>query len=121
MDTKIKAIVHEEHVGGSGYDKSLYQSKRLWATGVDGTAIPMSVVYRKDLLNTESGNLLLLHAYGAYGCCIDPIFSATRLSLLDRGFIFAIAQPTPNYVFREEVKDGVFVLVPAIFQHLLNN
>ena len=108
MDTKFKHVVHEERVLGPGYDRSLYVSKRLWATGTDGTAIPMSIVYRKDLLGLPSGaayeessglgiatkgdgNPTLLHAYGAYGYSISPIFNSSRLSLLDRGFIFAVA------------------------------
>jgi oligopeptidase B len=113
MDTRQKQVVHEEHVFGPGYAPDLYVSKRLWATGVDGTAVPLSIVYRKDLLvmnqtvkeavdiqslsgmhtGTQSaiGNPLLLHGYGAYGSCIHPIFSTTRLSLLDRGFVYAVA------------------------------
>lgn len=69
---------------------------RLWATGVDGTAVPISLVYRRDLLNQNSqeatsGNPLLLNGYGAYGCCVQPLFNAARLSLIDRGFVFAVA------------------------------
>lgn len=108
MDTRVKVVVHEERVLGPGYDQSLYVSKRLWATSSDGTAIPMSIVYRKDLLGSPSastensntglgiatvgtGNPTLLHAYGAYGYSLSPIFSTARLSLLDRGFIYAVA------------------------------
>jgi oligopeptidase B len=106
MDTRQLTVVHEERVLGPGYDSNLYVSKRLWATGVDGTAVPMSIVYRKDLLRllgqsnggeeekdatSGDGNPVLLHGYGAYGYCVDPIFSTTRLSLLDRGFVYAVA------------------------------
>lgn len=90
MVTRTHNIVHEEHV--PGYDPSLYKSKRLYAIGTDGTAIPLSLVWRKDLYQPQTGaNPLVLHAYGAYGYPMNPIFSAARLSLLDRGFIFAVA------------------------------
>lgn len=79
----------KEVVGG--YDPQAYASERLWATGRDGVKIPISLVYRKDTRNTEKGNPLLLYGYGSYGATIDPSFSSVRLSLLDRGFVFAIA------------------------------
>ncbi|EPZ31433.1 hypothetical protein ROZALSC1DRAFT_26800 [Rozella allomycis CSF55] len=90
MDDKTSSIVHMQVV--TNYDRSKYAQKRLFATGIDGTAIPMSLVYRKDLLYKEQNpNPCLLYAYGAYGGCISPIFNSNRLSLLDRGFIYAIA------------------------------
>ena len=90
------SVVHEEKVGGVfQYDSTNYVSKRLFATGTDGTAIPVSIVYRRDLLgsimNPPQTNPLLLHGYGAYGAFVNPIFSTNRLSLLDRGFIYAVA------------------------------
>lgn len=72
----------------SGYDASLYATERLEITARDGTAIPVSIVYRKD--RTGSGPLHL-YGYGAYGIAIDPGFSTSRLSLVDRGFAYAIA------------------------------
>ena len=72
----------------SGYDASLYTTERLEITARDGTAIPVSVVYRKD---RAAGGPLHLYGYGAYGISIDPGFSTTRLSLVDRGFAYAIA------------------------------
>lgn len=72
----------------SGYDASLYATERLEITARDGTAIPVSVVYRKD--RTGAGPLHL-YGYGAYGISIDPGFSTSRLSLVDRGFAYAIA------------------------------
>ncbi|WP_188767641.1 S9 family peptidase [Novosphingobium endophyticum] len=72
----------------SGYDASLYATERLEITARDGTAIPVSVVYRRD--RTGAGPLHL-YGYGAYGIAIEPGFSTTRLSLVDRGFAFAIA------------------------------
>ena len=96
MDTRNMTVVSEEKVGGVfQYDPALYASKRLFATGVDGTAVPLSIVYRRDLLglgmNPSHPNPLLLHGYGAYGSFTHTIFSASRLSLLDRGFIYAVA------------------------------
>ncbi|MBT2135491.1 S9 family peptidase [Croceibacterium sp. LX-88] len=72
----------------SGYDRSLYTTERLEIAARDGTAIPVSVMYRKD--RAGSGPLHL-YGYGAYGIAIPPGFSTTRLSLVDRGFAYAIA------------------------------
>ncbi len=72
----------------SGYDASLYKTERLEITARDGTAIPVSVVMRRD---RADGGPLYLYGYGAYGIAIDPGFSTTRLSLVDRGFAYAIA------------------------------
>lgn len=96
MNTRQMNFIHEEKVPGLiPYDMSKYASKRLFATGHDGTAVPISIVYRRDLLGLNMSppqhNHLLLHSYGAYGTCINPAFSACRLSLLDRGFIYAVA------------------------------
>ncbi len=72
----------------SGYDGSLYATERLEIAARDGTIVPVSVVYRKD--RTSAGPLHL-YGYGAYGIAVDPGFSTTRLSLVDRGFAYAIA------------------------------
>jgi oligopeptidase B len=74
----------------SGYDASLYATERLWVTARDGARVPVSIVYRKGFPRDGSGKLYL-YGYGAYGIAIPPGFSANRLSLLDRGFAFAIA------------------------------
>jgi oligopeptidase B len=74
----------------SGYDSNLYKSKRLWAEGKDGTKIPISIVYRKDMIS-DSPNKLLLYGYGSYGITIPMNFRKNIISLLDRGFIYAIA------------------------------
>lgn len=72
----------------SGYDAALYATERLEIAARDGTMIPVSVVYRKD---RAAGGPLHLYGYGAYGISIDPGFSTSRLSLVDRGFAYAIA------------------------------
>lgn len=74
----------------SGYDPSLYTSERLIATAPDGAHVPISLVYKKEYRQAD-GNALLLEGYGSYGFCNDPDFNSKRLSLLDRGFICAIA------------------------------
>jgi len=73
-----------------GYEPALYASERTFATTRDGTRVPISLVYRKDR-KLASAQPLLLYGYGAYGIPIDPAFSQTRVSLLDRGVVFAIA------------------------------
>jgi len=90
VDTKVKDIKKEQQVLGGGFDKLNYKSERLWATAKDGTKIPMSLVYHKNTQLNER-TPLLLYGYGSYGITVDAGFSTTRLSLLDRGFVFAIA------------------------------
>ncbi len=74
----------------SGYDPSRYESARLNATAPDGAQVPISIVYRKDL-RRAGGNPALLEGYGSYGYSSEPEFDARRLSLLDRGFVYAVA------------------------------
>jgi len=74
----------------SGYDASRYVGERLWAKAVDGTEVPISVIRRKDYPKDGSGRLFL-YGYGSYGMGMPPSFNASRLSLVDRGFAFAIA------------------------------
>lgn len=89
MKTREKALMKEEKVLG-GFDRNNYEAKRLWATADDGTKVPISLVYRKQI-SLDGTNPLLLSAYGSYGYSRDPYFGSDRLSLLDRGFVFAIA------------------------------
>lgn len=90
MKTKTKEIKKEQQVLGGKFDKNNYTEERVWATAHDGTRVPISMVYRKNL-RKDGKNPLLLYAYGSYGHSMDAYFSSTRLSLLDRGFIYAIA------------------------------
>ncbi len=89
MKTKEKTLLKQQEVVG-GYDPSAYETKRLYAKSRDGVNVPISLVYKKSL-KKPAGNPTLLYGYGSYGATIDPTFSSVRLSLLDRGFIFAIA------------------------------
>lgn len=90
MHTREKTILKEQEVLGGKFDKNNYQEERVWATAKDGTKVPISLVYKKGI-KKDGNNPLLQYAYGSYGSSMDPWFSSTRLSLLDRGFIFAIA------------------------------
>lgn len=90
MRTQEKKVLKEQEVLGGKFDKNNYIEERIWATATDGTKVPISIVYRKGI-QKNGKNPLLLYAYGSYGATMDPYFSSTRLSLLDRGFIYAIA------------------------------
>ena len=106
MKTKIQTVKKEQEVLGGKFKKENYTSERIWATATDGTKIPISLVYRKDTIKSSS-TPLLLYAYGAYGHTIDPYFSSIRLSLLDRGFIYAIAHVRGGeYLGRPWYEDG---------------
>ena len=88
--TKQKEVKKEQEVIGGAFDKNNYQSERIWVTARDSVKVPMSLVYKKGI-KKDGNNPVLIYAYGSYGSTIDPYFSSVRLSLLDRGFIFAIA------------------------------
>ena len=90
MQTKEEKILKRQEVQGGNFDPKDYVSQRLWANGKDNTKIPISIVYHKDTQLSPT-TPILLYAYGSYGATIDPSFSTTRLSLLNRGFAFAIA------------------------------
>jgi oligopeptidase B len=89
METRQATLLKHTEVLG-GYDASLYRCERTHATAVDGTRIPISVVYRKDTPRDGSAPALL-YGYGSYGVVIPAGFSSNRLSLLDRGIVYAIA------------------------------
>ncbi|XP_059633296.1 uncharacterized protein LOC132276060 isoform X2 [Cornus florida] len=90
MNTGITVLKKIEAVLG-GFDASNYVIERQWASASDGTQIPLSIVYQKNLVKLDGSDPLLLYGYGSYEACIDPSFKASRLSLLDRGFIYAIS------------------------------
>ena len=89
MDTRERVLKKRQPVLG-GYDQSRYTTDRLWARAEDGTEVPISIVYRNDR-PTDGSAPALLYGYGSYEASMDPGFSTVRLSLLDRGFLFAIA------------------------------
>ena len=89
MDNKQRTLIKQTEVPG-GFNRANYKSERVFATASDGTKIPISVVYRRGI-TIDGKNPLLLYGYGSYGISINPTFSSNRLSLLDRGVIYAIA------------------------------
>ena len=106
MITKEKSILKEQEVLDVDFNKEKYTSKRLWANASDGSKIPISLVHHVDT-EINSNTPLLLYAYGSYGSTIDPYFSTVRLSLLNRGFVYAIAHIRGGeYMGRQWYEDG---------------
>lgn len=89
MTTKEKVLLKQQEVVG-GHNPEDYEAKRLYAEAPDGKKVPISLVYKKGLAQ-DASNPVLLYGYGSYGYSMDPYFSSARLSLLDRGFVYAIA------------------------------
>ena len=90
MESRQRTLVKQKPVLGD-YDPKQYYSQRLFATASDGTKIPISLLYRADLDLSDSSHPCLLYGYGSYGASMTPSFNSDRLSLVDRGVIFAIA------------------------------
>ena len=106
MLTKSKTVKKEQEVLGGKFKKENYTSERVWASSSDDTKIPISIVRHVNTKKTAD-TPLLLYAYGSYGYTIDPSFSTVRMSLLDRGFIFAIAHVRGGeYLGRQWYEDG---------------
>jgi oligopeptidase B len=89
MKTKERVLLKQQEIVG-GYNPENYVTERIWAPADDGTEIPMSIVYKKGI-EKNGKNPTLIYGYGSYGSSTDPTFSIPRLSLLDRGFVYAIA------------------------------
>ena len=89
MDAKTRELKKRYEVLG-GYDPADYASERIFATAEDGVKVPVSLVYKKGFTK-DGSHPLFLYGYGSYGITIDPNFSSVRISLLDRGFVYAIA------------------------------
>jgi oligopeptidase B len=106
MSSKEKTIRKQQKVLDDNFKIKNYISERIWSQSEDGTKIPISLVYKKGLIKNNK-NPLLLYGYGSYGNTIDPYFSISRLSLLDRGFVFAIAHVRGSeYLGREWYDEG---------------
>ena len=90
MVTGKKTLLKQQEVVG-GHKPSDYHSERIWAKAADGVLVPISLVYQKSTFSKTGKNPVLLYAYGSYGYSMDAYFSSNRLSLLQRGFVFAIA------------------------------
>lgn len=106
MKTQEKTVLKEQEILGGNFSKDNYKMERIWAPAQDGAKIPISIVYHKDTV-LDGNAPLLQYAYGSYGSTIDPSFSSIRLSLLDRGFIYAIAHIRGGeYLGRKWYEDG---------------
>jgi oligopeptidase B len=106
MKNQTKEIKKEQEVLGGKFDKNNYKSERVWATARDGKKVAISLVYHKDT-ELNKNTPLLQYAYGSYGYTISDGFSSTRLSLLDRGFVYALAHIRGGqYLGREWYNDG---------------
>jgi oligopeptidase B len=90
VENHNSTLLKQTEVPG-GFDSAKYASERLWATAHDGTKVPISVVYRKDLKKADGSNPLYVYAYGSYGAILPVTFNSSRLSLLDRGVVMAYA------------------------------
>ncbi len=105
MVSREETLMKQQEVVG-GHNPEEYAAARIWAPAPDGQKVPISLVYKKALRKKE-GNPLLLYGYGSYGITVDPGFASTRLSLLDRGFVFAIAHVRGGqYLGREWYENG---------------
>lgn len=105
MENREKILLKRQVIVG-GHDPEKYESRRLYAKATDGREIPVSLVYKKGTMLDGSAPLLL-YGYGAYGITLDPHFSSANLSLLDRGFIYAIAHIRGGqFLGREWYEDG---------------
>lgn len=107
MKTKTTKLLKEQEVLGGKFFKENYRSERIWAPSRDGKSkVPISLVYHKDTV-LSADTPLLLYGYGSYGHTVDASFSSLRLSLLDRGFVSAIAHIRGGeYLGREWYEEG---------------
>jgi oligopeptidase B len=127
MNTQKATLLKQTEVPG-GFDRANYKSERLFATAPDGTKIPMSVVYRKNV-KLDGSAPLLLYGYGSYGISIPPGFSASRLALLDRGVVYVIAHIRGGGELGEPWRDAgrmlnkinTFTDFIACAEHLINS
>jgi oligopeptidase B len=127
MNTRKATLLKQTEVPG-GFDKSNYKAERVFATASDGTKIPMSVVYRKNV-KLDGSAPTLLYGYGSYGISIPPTFSAGRLALLDRGVVYVIAHIRGGGELGEPWRDAgrmmnkinTFTDFIACAEHLINN
>jgi oligopeptidase B len=125
LRSRAKTVLKQDEIPG-GYEASQYQSERIFAKSHDGVEVPISLVYRKDCKRDRT-QPLYLYGYGSYGASIDPGFSTNRISLLDRGFVYAIAHIRGgSEMGRDWYENGKFLLKKNTFldfiacaQHLI--
>ncbi len=105
LTTKERKLLKQQDVLG-GFDKNNYETKRIYATAMDGTKIPLSLVYRKGM-EKNGNNPALIYGYGSYGYEMEPSFRLSVLPLLDRGFVYAIAHIRGGQIYgRKWYDDG---------------
>ncbi len=106
MGKREKTLLKQEEVVGGHFDPANYEARRLYATADDGKKIPMSIVYRIGM-ELNGNNPTLIYGYGSYGITMDPSFRSSRLSLIDRGFIYVIAHVRGGQIYgRPWYEDG---------------
>ncbi len=129
LHTDERVVLKQQEVLG-GYDADKYETWREWATAPDGTKVPMSLVARRDrdeILGGEPGPAML-YGYGSYEITMDPSFSSARLSLLDRGYVFALGHPRGGGALgrawyeggKFEVKANTFIDMVSCAHHLID-
>lgn len=119
LKAKTRVLFHQKKLIDENFRPENYRSERIWAVANDGTLIPVSMVYHKDTDLTKAP--LLLYGYGSYGITIPDVFSATRLSLLDRGFVFAVAHIRGGkYMGESWYDDGKFLKKKNTFTDFIN-
>jgi len=104
MNRRQRKLLKQEEVPG-GFDAGRYEEKRIWAVARDGTQVPISIAYKKGVPFDGSAPMLL-YGYGSYGISWDPVFSSSRLALLDRGVIYAVAYVRGGGELGEEWRDS---------------
>ena len=118
MDSGERRVLKQQEV--KGFDASRYRSERLWITARDGVEVPVSLVYRHEHFRSGK-NPLLVYGYGSYGASMDADFSSSRLSLLDRGFVFAIAHVRGGGELGQQwYEDGKFLKKKNTFNDYLD-
>jgi oligopeptidase B len=119
MASHQKTLKKQQEVVG-GYDHSSYVTERIYVTARDGVKVPVSIVYKKGM-KKDGSNPLLLYAYGSYGISMDASFSSNRISLLDRGFIYAIAHVRGGQEMgRQWYEDGKLMKKKNTFQDFID-
>ena len=119
MNAKGEQLWHQKEIKDPNFSSKNYTSKRIWARANDGTEIPVSLVYKKGIDLSKAP--LLLYGYGSYGITIPDVFSATRLSLLDRGFVFAVAHIRGGkYMGEHWYENGKFMKKINTFTDFIN-
>ena len=121
MVSKEKKILKRNQVLDDNFNIDDYKTERKWALSIDKVKIPISIIYKKNI-KKNGKNPLLLYGYGSYGNTIDPTFSISRLSLLDRGFIFAIAHVRGSeYLGRSWYENGKLLTKKNTFNDFIES